>query len=207
MKSKKSFTQLADAATIEKTVKALASNGISAVVVDTAESAKRKVLEILPKQAEVMNMTSMTLEGITLVKEILESGQFNSVRNKLNTMDDATQGTAKRRLGAAPEWVVGSVHAVTEEGQAMVASNTGSQLPAYAYGAAHVIWVVGTHKIVKNIEEGMQRIYEHSLPLESERAKKAYGTSGSFVSKILIVNREVQPNRITMVLVNEMLGF
>lgn len=112
-----------------------------------------------------------------------------------------------QRLGATPEWVLGSVHAVTETGEALIASNTGSQLPAYAFGVGKVIWVVGTQKIVKDREEGLGRIYEHSLPLESERAKKAYGVPGSAVNKILIVNREVQPGRITMILVNERLGF
>ncbi len=206
MQINEQYSKLADDATIEKTAEALKKNGISVLVAETGEEAKKKVLELLPEGSEVMDMTSMTLEAINIASEVNESRRFNSVRNKLNTMDQKTQGAEMRRLGAAPEWVVGSVHAVTEDGHLLIASATGSQLPAYAYAAEHVIWVISTQKIVKNIEEGLKRIHEYSFPLEDERALKAYGIH-SGVNKILIVNKEFAPERITAILVKENLGF
>lgn len=201
------YTKLPPRETIEKTIAALKANGIDAVFAENGAEARHKVLTLLPPGSEVMNMTSVTLETAGIAKEILESGKFKAVRSTLNAMDRKTQGAEMQKLGAAPEWTIGSVHAVTEAGEVLVASNTGSQLPAYAYGASRVVWVVGAQKIVRDREQGFRRIYEHTLPLESERAKKAYGVPGSFVSKILIVAREVQPNRITLILVNEALGF
>ena len=180
------FDQLKDLQTVEKTIAALKSNGITAYCVETGATAKKKVLELIPQGAEVMTMTSVTLETIGLVKEINESGKFDSVRNKLKSLNRETQSAAMRKIGAAPEWAVGSVHAVTENGEVVIASNTGSQLAAYAYGAQHVIWIVGMQKIVKNRDEALQRIDEYALPLENERAKKAYGI-GSNVSKLLMV--------------------
>jgi hypothetical protein len=53
----------------------------------------------------------------------------------------------------------------------------------------------------------MKRLYEHTLPLESERAKKAYGVPGSFVSKLLIINKEPNPERIKMFLVKSPVGY
>jgi len=206
MQINEQYAKLADDATIQKTAEALKKNGISVIVVETEEEAKKKVLELLPQGSEVMNMTSMTLEAINVASELNESERFNSVHNKLNTMDQKTQGAEMRRLGAAPEWVVGSVHAVTEDGHVLVASASGSQLPAYAYAAGHVIWVIGTQKIVKNTEEGMKRLYEYSFPLEDERALKAYGMH-SGVNKILIVNKELMPERITAIFVKKKLGF
>lgn len=200
------WSKLPDKQTIDKTIEALAANGIEAQFVETVEEAKKKVFEILPQGAEVMNMTSVTLDTIGVAKEIVESGRYNSVRNKLNSMDRKTQNLEMQKMGAAPEFAVGSVHAVTEDGRLLVASNSGSQLPAYAYGSAHVIWVVGAQKIVKNTDEGIKRIYEYVLPLEDERAQKAYGM-GSGVSKLLIINKEKTPGRLTLVLVNEKLGF
>ena len=97
------------------------------------------------------------------------------------------------------------MHAVTEDGKVIIASATGSQLPAYAYGSSHVIWVVGSQKIVKDLDEGMKRVYEYVLPLENERAKKAYG--GSSINKLLIFNKEGTAGRITMIIVKEKLGF
>jgi L-lactate utilization protein LutC len=201
-----SWDKLADKATVEKTMAALKANGIEAFFIQTGEEAKEKALDLIPQGAGVFDMTSMTLETISVAKEILESGKWESVRNKLNAMDRKTQRGRMQEIGAAPEWAIGSVHAVTEEGQVMIASRSGSQLPAYAYGANHVIWVVGTHKIVKDIDEGFKRIYEHSLPLEDARARKAYGI-GSSVNKILIINQEAMPERITLIFVNEVLGF
>jgi hypothetical protein len=111
-----------------------------------------------------------------------------------------------QKIGSAPEWAVSSVHAVTEHGEIPISSYTGSQLAAYAFSAQHVIWILGSQKIVKNREAAVKRIYEYALPLENERAKKAYGI-GSNVSKLLMIKKEVNPHRLTIVLVNEKLGF
>jgi hypothetical protein len=190
--------------TIDKVCRALTANGMEAFVVENSEKAKLKVCEILPQGAEVMNMTSKTLDTIGVASLILNSGMYQPVRLKL-TEELLTQ-SEKQKLGAGPDWAIGSVNAVTEEGQLINASATGSQLPAYASGAQNVIFVIGAQKIVKDVQEGMKRVYEYVLPLENERAKKAYGRE-SFVSKVLITNREVKPNRIRVILVRESLGF
>lgn len=204
------FDTIANQETIDKTVENLKTANVTTVVVDNAEAAKAKVVELLPKGAEVMTMTSITLADTGIESEINESGNYDSVRNTLNAMNRETQHREMQRTGAAPEWAIGSVHAVTEDGKVVIASNTGSQLPAYVYGADHVIWVVGAQKIVKNLDEAYKRIYDYILPKETVRARKAYGLDESFhsnVSKLVILNKEVNPNRITMVLVKEPLGF
>ncbi len=204
------FTQLAPADQITKTIESLSKNGMSAEVVATAEEAKNRVVALIPHGAEVMDMTSITLASAGIAEVINTSGNYNSVRNKLNQLNRNTDSLLMQKLGAAPEWAVGSVHAVTQEGQVLIASNSGSQLPGYVYGSAHVIWVVGTQKIVSSVDEGMRRIQEYVLPLESERARKAYGlpeTWQSFVSKLLILYREPAPKRIHIIFVNEALGF
>lgn len=205
-RTKNTWNKLADKATVEKTVASLLANEIEASFVATGTDAKAKALSLIPEGKEVMTMTSTSTDTIGLSKELNESGRFDSARAKLAKMDRDTQGKEMRKLSATPDFVVGSVHAVTENGQILVASQSGSQIPAYAYGSAHVIWIVGTHKIVKNIAEGMKRIYEHSLPLEDQRAKKAYGV-GSSVAKILIINKEKVIGRLHLIFVNEVLGF
>lgn len=201
------WNQLASQESIDKTIEALKANGIDARFVESAEEAKKEVLEILPEGSEVMTMSSTTIDAIGLSEEInKQDGKFNPVRDKLYAMNRETQAQEMNKLGAAPQYALGSVHAVTEEGHVLIASNTGSQLPAYAYGALKVIWVVGAQKIVKNTDEGIKRIYEYVLPLEDERAKKAYGV-GSGVNKLLIVNKEKTDGRLVLILVNEKLGF
>lgn len=190
---------------MNKTAEALKKNGFNVIIAKDGKDAKAHVIKLIPKNSEVMPMTSVTLDTLGISKEINESGNYKSARSKL--YDKETPAKEKKKLGCIPDVTIGSVHAVTHEGHLLIASNTGSQLPAYAYGAEKVIWVVGTQKIVKNTDDGLKRIYEHSLPLESERAKKAYGVPGSSVNKVLIVNKEVVPERITIILVPEVLGF
>ena len=165
---------------------------------------------MLPAGAEVFALTSVTLETIGLAKEINESGRYVSVRNALYSMNQQTQAREMRKLGAAPDFAVGSAHAVTETGTVVVASLTGSQLPPYAYAAGTLIWVVGAQKIVKDVDEGLRRIHEYIVALESERARKAYNLPAefkTFPSKVLLFNREISPGRVKLVLVNEALGY
>lgn len=185
----------------------LEKNNITVFVVDSAKEAREKVQELLPQGAEVMNMTSVTLDTIGVSQDILESGKYDAVKKRLMSMSRETESVAMKKLGAAPVWAIGSVNAVTQDGDVVIASNTGSQLSAYAYGSPHVIWVVGAQKIVKDLGAAMERVYEYVLPLEAERAQKAYGAAGSNVSKLLIVNREVMAGRITMIIVKKPLGF
>lgn len=201
------WENLADEEQVKKTAAALTDNGMETTIVETSEEAKKLVDSLIPKGAEVMTATSVTLDTIGITAHINESGHHDAVKPKLMKMNRETEHRKMQQLGAAPEYIVGSVHAVTEDGHAFIASNTGSQIPGYVYGSNHVIWVVGTQKIVKNNDEAFKRVYEYVLPLEADRARKAYGAPGSFVSKLLIVNKEVAPNRIKVILVKEKLGF
>lgn len=204
MELNEKFAQLADEKSIETARKNLEKNNIKTIFVQNGAEAKKALYNLIPDGSEIMNMTSTSLETLGVDKEILASSAYRPVRRALE--EGGKDEILKKRLGAAHDFAIGSVHAVTEDGQVLVASATGSQVPAYAYGAMNVIWVVGAQKIVKNLEEGQKRLYEYSLPLENERAKKAYGI-GSAVNKILIINKEFSPGRITMIIVNEKLGF
>ena len=159
LKINKKFGKIPDDKTIKKTIEALKKNGMNAFIVKNGNEAKIKVLELIPKNAEVMNMTSMTLDAINISKEINESGNYNSIKNRFAKMDSNKNKSEMRRLGAVHDYVVGSVHAITQKGNVMIASATGSQLPSYSYGAGKVIWIVGAQKIVKDLDEGLKKLY------------------------------------------------
>lgn len=203
---KKPYDQPADEKSIEKALAALRRNNIDAILVETGQEAKKKVLSLIPPGAEVMNMSSITLETLGLDKEINDSGRYDSVKNKLNKMKRETDNLMMQKMGAAPEWSLGSVQAITEEGQLVFASNSGSQIPAHSYASVHVILIAGAQKIVKNLEEGLKRIYEYCLPLEDKHMKDIGGT-GSAVNKILVINKDKKIGRITLILVKEKMGF
>lgn len=200
------FAQLASDEQIQRVVKALEANGMHALVAENGEEAKRIFFALVPEGAEVFLGASVTLETLGIKDEIDQSGRYDALRPKMFKMDRATQAREIRKLVGAPDYAAGSVHAVTEDGQVMIASNTGSQLGPYASGAGKIIWVVGAQKIVKDLNEGFRRIYEYDLPLETEHMRQLYNM-GTGVNKVLIVNRELRPDRITMIIVKEQLGF
>lgn len=200
-----SYAKLASDAQVEKAAAALTANGMEAFIAENGEAAKAKLFELIPAGAEVFTSTSRTLDALGVEEEVAK--RYNSVRTKLATMDQQNQMREMVKLGATPQVMVGSVHAVTEGGTVVIASNTGSQLAGYVAGAAQVIWVVSTKKIVPDLEEAVKRIYEYTYPLEDLRAQKAYGGMHSNVSKMLFVSREIMPGRTKVILVKEDLGY
>ena len=185
---------------------ALERSGITTRVVDSGEEARAAVRSIVPVGAEVYNNTSRTLEVIGIAEDIERSGLYQPLRPRLYRMDRQMQGREIRQLSSAPDWVVGSVHAVTDQGSLLIASASGSQLGPIVSGAGHVIFVIGGQKIVPDFNSGVRRIYEYCFPLEDRRAKEAYGVP-SGVNNILVINKAAVPGRITAILVNESLGF
>ena len=200
------FGTVADDARVKRTAAALEANGISVLRAADAAEAKRIVLGLIPDGSQVHHGASQSLEASGIANEIETSGRYEPLRPRIWSMDRKTQADDIRRLSAAPDVMLGSVHAVTETGALVAASMSGSQLGPYVAGAGRVVLVVGTQKIVSDIEEGLRRIGDYAFPLEDARAQEAYGVH-SAVNKVLIINREITPGRITVVFVDEVLGF
>jgi len=200
------YTKPATHAQLERVAARLEDRGIHTVVVPNRADALRTVLSLLPEGSEVLVSTSETMAQIGLSKEIEESGKYESIRKRMYAFDRKTQEREMRQMGQSPPYDVGSVHAITEEGELLIASATGSQVGPYAYGAGKVIWVVGAQKVVPTLQEGLKRLREYALPMEDARALQAYGVN-SGLNKILIISREHNPGRATVVLVEEVLGF
>jgi hypothetical protein len=200
------FGSVADDARVRRTAAALEANGITVLRARDSAEARRIVLGLIPDGSQVHHGASQSLEVSGITAEIEKPGRYEPLRPRIFGMDRKTQADEIRRLGASPDVMLGSVHAVTETGSLLTASMGGSQLGPYASGAGRVILVVGTQKIVSDLEEGLRRIDEYAFPLEDARAQAAYGIH-SAVNKVLIINREITPGRITVVFVDEVLGF
>ncbi|HEV2029952.1 MAG TPA: LUD domain-containing protein [Candidatus Dormibacteraeota bacterium] len=200
------FGTLSNDARVKRTAAALEANGINVLRAAGPAEAKLIVLGLIPDGSQVHHGASQSLEVSGIIEAIEESGRYEHLRPRIWSLNRKTQADEIRRLGAAPDVMLGSVHAVTETGSLITASMGGSQLGPYVSGAGRVILVVGTQKIVSDLEEGLRRVNDYALPLEDARAQAAYGIN-SAVNKVLIINREVVPGRITVVFVDEVLGF
>ncbi|HEV2371326.1 MAG TPA: LUD domain-containing protein [Streptosporangiaceae bacterium] len=199
------FERPADRARLERTAAALASRGFQAEITDSAKDARRLILDALPEGAQVHVALSETMQELGITTEVDESGRYESIRAELNKLDRQTQARERRKLGAAPDYIVGSAHAVTDAGEIIVGSGSGSQLGAYAYSADHVILAIGHQKLVRDLDEGLRRLREYSLPREYARMQ-GIGRPGSLLAKTLIIEYEMS-GRIQVILIPETLGF
>jgi L-lactate utilization protein LutB len=202
------YDKLPSKESVERTMESLKSRGIYAEFVNTKEEAFEKLKSMIPAGREVMTGASVTLEQIGFT-DLLKSGrhEWNNLKDKILAEKDFAKQMELRKKSVMSEYFIGSVHAVAETGVVLVASNTGSQIPSYAFTSSNVIWVAGTQKIVPNVEEGLNRIWNYCLPMEDAHMK-SMGYPGSRVGKILIFERESMPNRkIHLIFINEKLGF
>ena len=203
------YTQLASQESIEKTIAALKEHNFNALVVATKADALAKIHELIPAGASLMKGSSETLREIGFV-DLLKSKDhpWNNLHDDVLAETDPEKQAKLRRESVLSDFYLGSAHAVTETGELMVASNTGSQLPHLVFTSKYIILVVGAQKIVPSMQTGFARIDEHVLLLEDERMKGVYGF-GTFHAKTLILHKEnpAMGRSIHVILVNEVLGF
>jgi hypothetical protein len=194
------------AKTLEQVAAALRANNFAVEILDDAAAARARVKDLIPEGASVFTGASETLRLSGIDEDINGSGRYESVKARSVTMDRATQLAEIWQMIACPDVVVGSVAAVTETGSLVAASASGSQLAGYSGAAARVIWVVGAQKVVPDLSTALRRIEDHCLPLEDERAMKAYGVP-SALNRVLVLNAEPHPGRGTVLLLREATGF
>lgn len=200
------FTDPVPAARLERAAAALTAHGFTVEILDDAAAARARVAELIPEGASVFTAASETLRLSGIDADVNASGRYQAVRPRALAMDRVAHADEYRRLLAAPDVIVGSVNAVTEDGSLVTASASGSQLPGFAGGAARAIWVAGAQKVVPDLSTALRRIEEHALPLENTRALEAYGVP-SAINRLLILNAEYQPGRGTVLLLREAIGF
>ncbi|MFE2916492.1 LUD domain-containing protein [Kitasatospora indigofera] len=200
------FAAPASAERLERAVTALRANGFAAELLDDAAAARARVKELIPAGAGVFTGASETLRLSGIEADIETGDRYRALRSRVLAMDRATESDRIRRLVATPDVLLASVAAVTETGSLVIASASGSQLPASAGGAARAIWVVGAQKLVPDLDTALRRVERHALPLETVRAQAVYGRP-SAVNRLLVLNAEPQPGRGTVLLLREAVGF
>lgn len=203
------YSELASNEAIAKTIDALAAHNMEGIVVENGNEALEKVKELIPEGSSVMNGASQTLKQIGFIDylQASEHGWVNLHEVILAEKDQEKQARL-RKESALSDFYLGSVHAVTEEGEYVVGSNTGSQLPHIVNTSQNLILVVSTKKIVSNLADAMNRLNAHVVPLEDVRSKEAYGAPTQ-LNKIVISKGEnpMLGRKVYIILVKEDLGF
>ncbi len=202
------YTDLASPAQIQQTIAAVEARGIKVQLVDTPAQALDIIQHLIPDGAQLMTAASISLKEIGFEDLVAaKTHGWVNLKDALIKEADHEKRAALRLQSASADYFLGSVQAIAETGEMVIASNSGSQIAPYAFTSRNVILIAGTQKIVPTLEDAFQRIRNYSLPREDEHAK-AIGMRGSRIGKILIF--EMEPphlqRSLNLILVNQLLG-
>lgn len=193
---------------IENTIAAIRERGIQAELLNTPAEALQRVQALIPSGASVMTGGSRTLTEIGLDDVLIQGNHpWLNLKEAILAEKDPAKQTQLRNQSILADYFLGSPQAIVESGEMVFASASGSQLPAYSFSSNHVIWVAGIQKIVPTLDAAIKRVREYCLPKEDERIK-SLGYPGSFIGKMLIMERETPAlgREVRLLLVNEVLG-
>ncbi len=203
------YETLATKDVVEKTIASLAARHVEALVVENGVEALKKIQELIPAGSSVMNGSSRTLEQLGFV-EYLKAGAhgWNNLHEGILAEKDPAKQSALRKQATLSEYYLGSVHAMAETGQFIIASNTGSQLPHIVFTSPNLIFVVSTKKIVPTLTDALKRLEEYVIPREEKHMQELYGAHTA-PNKIVIFNGEnpILGRKVRVIFVNEDLGF
>jgi L-lactate utilization protein LutB len=203
----KKWNHIPSADSIDMTVKAIEKRAMKVIVAKNADDALAILKKIIPKGAAVMSGSSTTLIEIGFEDFVAEGESgWISVREKIAEENDESKRNELRRNSVAAEYFLSSANAIAATGEIVACDASGSRVGAWPFAAKHLILVIGINKIVPSLGDALERVRQYAFPLEDARARRVYGTP-SMIGKCVILAGERNPDRTTVVLVEEALGY
>ena len=186
---------------------ALTQRNIYTSIAENAADAKQLLIDLIPLNSEVYVSTSETLDSIGYTEHISQSNNYKSLNELVTAATDLdTQKDVRRKVTTVADYFVGSVQAISANGEVIIASGSGSQIAAYVYGAKKVFWVAGIQKICQDLPSAIERVRGYTLE-KHDQWLEGYGRSAAPVGKLLIFEHEQVKERVHMILVKEILGW
>lgn len=203
------YDTLATKESLQKTINSLQERNFSSEVVQTRKEALEKIKLLIPLGASIMNGSSTTLQEIGFVDHLKEGKHgWNNLHDAVLAEKDPVKQALLRKRSVISDYYVGSVHAVAETGEIVIASASGSQLPHIVYTSPNLIFIVGIQKIVPTFGDAFARVRDYVFPLEDKRMKAVAGFGSAF-SKVLVLESEptFMGRSVHLIFVEEKLGF
>ena len=203
------FDSLASKEVLAKTEKSLTKRNFLPEFVETGAEVLVRIKELIPPGASVMNGSSKTLEEIGYIDYLAGGAHgWDNLKEVILAEKDSAKQKALRKQSVISDYYLGSAHAVTEEGEIIIASNSGSQMPHLAFTSPNIILVVSTKKIVPKLSDAFKRLEKHIMPLEDASIQKKFGVH-TMCAKTLILHREnpMLGREVHIIFVNKNLGF
>ena len=163
----KPLSQWFEAKQVERIDKALQRNGFDILFVPDATSALKAVLDLIPPGATVGVGGSVTLNQIGLFDAVREKGA--TLINPFAKGISLEERDELRRKIFSSDFFLCSTNAITEQGQLYNVDATGNRVAPMFFGPKKVIIVCGINKIVKDMDEARNRIWNVAAPTNAKR--------------------------------------
>lgn len=199
----------------EKLITGLSKRKMNGYFVQDRKEALKKTLSLIPYNSRIGFGGSVTLEEVGILDEIRNRDDFY-LYDRTKVHDKKKSRILHIQMFSSDVFLSGT-NAITEKGQLVNVDGIGNRTAMIVYGPKKVIIIIGKNKITSDLDSAINRIKKVALPLDLKRVKEMSKNSPIFSSinwteetiwgHISIIERQLNPDRIHVIIVNEDLGF
>jgi len=197
-------------------IKNLRKNNMAGYFVEDRNELLALLQNLIPEGSTVGCGDSVTLE---------QTGVFDFLRNGMYCFYDKHKpgltSEDKRALylkNFSSDTFVTGTSAVTQDGKIFNIDGNGSRVAPMLYGPQQVIIVIGTNKIVANLDLAIERTRQIAAPLDAKRLKKDTPCTKlnqcidcvhkqRICNDFVLITGQFVADRIKVIIVNEELGY
>jgi len=198
---------------------ALEKNNFEVFIADTAEEAKRIVLEQIVSETKSERVSwggSLTFRQTGLY-DILKKSRDIELLDTFDMNISREESLERRRQSLLVDLFITGTNAVTENGQLVNLDMIGNRVAGITFGPKHVVILVGRNKLVMDLEEAMNRIKSYAAPVNAMRLDMKTpccktgvcadcSSPGRICNSWTITEKSFPKKRIKVVLINQDLG-
>ncbi len=208
---------------MDKRIETLMGNwqkrNIRGLYFSSKEEAVAQLLKMIPASGSIGLSGSRTLEELGIVNLLASRG--NHTINQYKPGISREESLELRRQSVAADYYLASANAVSETGELVFLSAFGHRTAGVSL-ARNVFILCGKNKLTPSLEEALKRAREYVTPLNCKRLnwKAACLEDGichnascfgpefrRMCCQVLVIEAEIEPGRLTVILVDENLGF
>ncbi len=150
----------------KQVIKNLKNNYMEGSYFDSSKEALPRILEQIPQGATVGLGDSMTLKQIGMIS-LLQKGDYHLL-DPWAEPNMEKRILMQRQVLTSDVFLVGT-NAITLSGELINTDGRGNRVAAMIFGPKKVLVVVGVNKIVRDVEEGINRIKFIAGPANAKR--------------------------------------
>jgi hypothetical protein len=200
---------------MQKLLGALERRNITGHFVSSRDEAVNKAIELIPENSSVGFGGSVTLEQIGIL-DVLRKRKDIDLFDRTQLKDSKQLYELYIKMFSCDVFLSSS-NAITEEGQIANVDGRGNRVAMITFGPRKVVIIVGKNKITENLDAAIDRIRKVACPLNVKRLKELAKSSPvastieiteeKIWGQVSIIERQLDKDRIHVIIVNEDLGF